>query len=433
MEDMARSHNTGSIYRRKRDGLLVVAVSWPDGSRRRKYVPKSFALLKGKAELWEANRLLSVLLAERDAGTDRPSRLTLAAWLHLWTAELAASDRVRASTLDAYSRVVKLHIIPALGAWPLADLSVAAVQGWVDGMRDRSAAHRLGILHGALDVAEGRGMVRRNVARWVKVADRPDFRATPLTAEQAGTLIRETRADWYGPLWALLLGTGVRLNEALGLGWDDFDGSSIAVRTQLARREVRVSLPFPHPSGGSKSAVGLTVDEDFRGHFTDASRSHRVGTQRIAPGSPEDSLRPRRKMAWVRVPWVKADRELERIALPPFASAALDTQRVRLATARRPTWGYHGHVFLSRRGLPPHRGPVELALSAACTRLGLPAVRVHDLRGTSLTILREQGVDEQTRMARAGHHTVAVARHYAQTVTAEDLAAAAALQEAIGG
>jgi integrase len=366
-----RGHREGSIYSRSSDGLLVVAVSWPDGSRRRRYVPRRF---EGKAATKEANRLLNVLMAERDAGTDRPSRLTLAEWLRSWIAELEASDRVRVSTVDAYRRVVELHLIPALGAWPLADLSVAAVQGWVDGMRDRSAAHRLGILHGALDVAEGRGMVRRNVARWVKVADRPDFRATPLTAKQAGVLIRETRDDWYGPLWALLLGTGLRLNEALGLGWDDFDGASIAVRTQLARRS---------------------------------------GT-------------------WVRVPWVKADRELERIALPPFASAALDAQRVRLAAARRPDWGYHGHVFLSRRGMPPHRGPVELALYAALERLGLPKVRIHDLRGTSLTILREQGIDEQTRMARAGHHTVKVARHYAQTVTAEDRAAAAALQEAIG-
>jgi hypothetical protein len=47
----------------------------------------------------------------------------------------------------------------------------------------------------------------------------------------------------------------------------------------------RVSLPFPHPEG-------LTVDEDFRGHLTDASRSLRVGTQRIAPGSPAPIVTP---------------------------------------------------------------------------------------------------------------------------------------------
>jgi integrase len=369
-----RSHREGSIYRRA-DGLLVVAVSWPDGSRRRKYVPKSFAKLKGNAELREANRLLGILMAERDAGADRPSRLTLAAWLHLWIDELAASDRVRQPSVERYASIVDLHIIPGLGAWPLADLSVAAVQGWVDGMRDRSAKQRLGVLHSALDVAEGRGMVRRNVTRWVAVAEPSDFRSGLLTAEQAAALVAGTRDDWYGPLWALLLGASLRINEALGLGWADFDGASIAVTTQLARRDG----------------------------------------------------------AWVRVPWVKADRELERIALPPFAVAALDTQRVRLAAARKPDWGYHGHVFLTPTGLPPHRSTVNPFLHAALKRLGLPQVRPHDLRGTSLTILREQGIDEQTRMSRAGHHSVAMARHYARTVTSEDVAAAAALQEAIGG
>jgi integrase len=365
-----RSHNEGSIYRRK-DGLLVVAVSWPDGSRRRRYVPLRFT---GKAETKEANRLLTVLMAEREAGSDRPSHLTLAEWLRSWIAELSASDRVRQPTLERYASIVERHIIPGLGAWPLADLSVAAVQGWVDGMRDRSAKQRLGVLHGALDVAEGRGMVRRNVTRWVAVATPSDFRAGLLTAQQAAALVSGTRDDWYGPLWALLLGASLRISEALGLGWDDYDGTSIAVTTQLVRRDG----------------------------------------------------------AWARVPWTKGGRELERIALPPFAVDALDTQRVRLAAARRPDWGYHGHVFLTRTGQPPHRQSVGPELHAALARLGLPQVRSHDLRHSSLTILRAAGIDEQTRMARAGHSTTENARHYAHTVTAQDRAAAAALQEAMG-
>ena len=374
MEDV-RSHNEGSIFRRRADGLLIAAVSWPDGTRRRRAVPRRFAKISRRAERKEAQRILAELLAERDAGTDRPSRLTLADFLRSWIAELRASDRVKGSTVDRYASIVERHVIPALGTWPLADLSVAAVQGWADGMRDRSAKQRLGILHGALDVAEGRGMVRRNVTRWVAVAERSDYRATVLTAEQTAALLEGTRDDWYGPLWALLLGSGLRLNEAHGLAWDDYDGRKIAIRAQLARR----------------------------------------------PGG------------WVRVPWVKAHRELERIALPSFVTVALDAQRVRLAGARRPEWGYHGLIFLSRRGLPPHQWPVSRELHAATVRLGLPTIRTHDLRHTSLTLLRAAGIDEATRMARAGHSTTTNARRYAHTLAAADEAAAAALQQVIGG
>ena len=64
----------------------------------------------------------------------------------------------------------------------------------------------------------------------------------------------------------------------------------------LAVISKRVSLPFPHPEG-------LAADEDFHGHLTDASRSHRPGTRGIAPGSPGHSVLPRhRDQAIVHAP-----------------------------------------------------------------------------------------------------------------------------------
>ena len=45
------------------------------------------------------------------------------------------------------------------------------------------------------------------------------------------------------------------------------------------------------------SRLGLADDQDFGGHSTDASRSHRLGTQSIAPGSPTPSVRPSHSLA----------------------------------------------------------------------------------------------------------------------------------------
>jgi integrase len=73
-----------------------------------------------------------------------------------------------------------------------------------------------------------------------------------------------------------------------------------------------------------------------------------------------------------------------------------------------------------------------MALADAAARLGLPPITPHTLRHTSLTLLRAAGVDEQTRQARAGHSTTENARRYAHTTTAEDRAAAAALERELG-
>jgi len=50
---------------------------------------------------------------------------------------------------------------------------------------------------------------------------------------------------------------------------------------------VRTSLPFPHRSAPTERRRGLTADQDYDGHSTDASRSLRSGTRSIAPDSSD--------------------------------------------------------------------------------------------------------------------------------------------------
>lgn len=373
MEDV-RGHNEGSIYRRERDGLTVVAVTWPDGSRRYRYLPKS---LTGRALTKAANAALVQLVAERDAGLGRAdSRLTLEGWLRMWLAEVGASPRFRPATQRYYAMVATQHIIPTLGGYSLRALGAGAIQTWLDGMTaaPRTVQHRRDVLRRALNVALRRRLVTYNAALGAELPKVPVKAPETLTAEQCAALIAGTRRDWYGPLWALLLGTGLRISEALGLAWDDVDGDTIRVTRQLANRDGQ----------------------------------------------------------WVRVP-LKASRLQEGIALPVFAAAALRRHRLRMATARTADWTHFGHVFVTAKGRPPQASRVALELAGACKRLGLPRMTPHALRHTSLTILRAAGIDEQTRMARAGHSTTSMARHYAHTVSAEDRAAADALQRVIGG
>ena len=54
-----------------------------------------------------------------------------------------------------------------------------------------------------------------------------------MSEDQAKRLIEATRGSDLGALWALMVTTGLRRGEALGLRWADYDGESMTVTSQL--------------------------------------------------------------------------------------------------------------------------------------------------------------------------------------------------------
>lgn len=362
LEPPLRGHHEGSIFRRKRDGKWTAAVSMRNGRRREK-----------QAEWFDNSRerakeLLRELLEERDAELDIPSRKwTVASYLRSWLADVEA--HARPATFVVYRGVVEHHIIPALGSTMLDRLGPAAIQRWLDSldMAPATVAKMRAVLRTALNAAVRRRKLVRSPMDGTDPIRVPEHRAATLTAEQAGVLIAGTAADELGALWALLLASGLRISEALALTWADFDGRSIAVRYQLARRDGQ----------------------------------------------------------WVRVP-LKAARNVERVALPAFASEALTAHKARGGRDL-------GLCFLTPDGRPLSEQQALNALHAAEKRLGLPRVGLHDLRHSSLTILADAGIPEDVRMRRAGHSTTAMSRHYVHGAEAADRVAADALESAIGG
>jgi integrase len=226
-----RGHNEGSIFRRKRTGKWTAAVSmqgrrverqaeWHDNCRDR------------------AKEILRELLEQRDAELDTPARkLTLAAYLRSWLADM--EGRVRPSTIVVYRGACENHIIPALGSLTLDRLGPTAIQRWLDSLEYGPAtiAKLRAVLRAALNTAVRRRKIVRSPMMGTESAVIPVRRAATLSAAQAGALIDGTAADELGPLWALLLASGLRISEALALTWDHFDGKAIIVRYQLARRD----------------------------------------------------------------------------------------------------------------------------------------------------------------------------------------------------
>ena len=153
------------------------------------------------------------------------------------------------ATFAQYQGIAKHQIIPKLGKIKARDLTRSRVDRWLrdlenshyireNGKPVRYSANTLRLcrvtLGGALQWAMREGIVTRNVAREAAPpGGRPRPEKHAMTEDQAMRLIESSRGTPYGALWALLITTGLRRGEALGLRWQDFDGETIMVTSQI--------------------------------------------------------------------------------------------------------------------------------------------------------------------------------------------------------
>ena len=68
----------------------------------------------------------------------------------------------------------------------------------------------------------------------------------------------------------------------------------------------------------------------------------------------------------------------------------------------------HDLVFARAEGGPRHPDRTAAAFREAVARLGLPAIRLHDLRHTWVTLALEAGVHPKVVQERLGHANVSI-------------------------
>lgn len=201
----------------------------------------------------EANRKLRAAMADSAKATRAADSPTLDWWAARWLA--TSAQRVRPATIRSYRQTMTRHVLPDLGAWPLADLRPSDVERWTAslsarGLAPSSVALCRRVLAACLADAERDGRVTRNVAR---LSHAPKVEGTTrrraLTAAEARALLELARDDPdAGLLVSLALGTGARVGELLALDWSDIDleAGIVTIRGSRSRSGV----------GPTKSAKG---------------------------------------------------------------------------------------------------------------------------------------------------------------------------------
>jgi integrase len=207
----------------------------------------------GFASRREAEAGLRSVLSRMDTGNYvSPSGLSLDDYLtHRWLPSIKTT--IRASTHASYSRIVRLHIVPRLGAVKLQALDPMMLnefygallrEGRVDRpgpLSVRSVRYVHAVLHRALRDAMRWQLLTRNVT---EAADPPKQNTVmrPLMRTWSAETLREfltaCEGDRKQPAWLLLARTGMRRGEVLGLSWDDVDLETAQLAARLAPASV---------------------------------------------------------------------------------------------------------------------------------------------------------------------------------------------------
>ena len=367
-----RANNEGTLYYREDRRRWCAQVSL-EGRRLTKY-----ARSQSECRDWIKETIRKIGNGLTFTGT----QVTLEQYMPAWLDGKALSQRPQ--TVVQYRQIASQHILPLLGRLRLQEIQPPHLnrlyltkQEEGRGARTVQLIHT--VLHCILKQAVRDGILGRNPADGVQ---RPKVEQTEmhiLSEEQAQRLVIASQNTRYGMLFYLALMTGMREGELLGLKWSDLDWTKGMLHIQRQLQHTKglgcVLVPPKTKAGRRQIKLGLeTLD--------------RLATHR-------DQL------------------ELQR-------------------AATRERWEENGLIFPNTLGKPMSLKHMYLEFKSMLKENGLPNIRFHDLRHTSLSFLLDSGMPVNTVQQRAGHSKASVTTDtYGHSMGHSEDEAAARIEEMI--
>jgi integrase len=274
-----RNNPTGHVERRGDAWRVVVEASHDSATRRRRRIVRSGLGYR------QAHRELRRLLTELEEQTYvEPSRVSVAGYLEDWLQ--SHSMVAAANTLEVYGHQVRAYVVPHIGAIPLQDLTPTDLDHLYAGLLQSGRRDGSGLalktvrnvhvmLHRALEDAVEHDRIRRNPAARAKPptarrARMPAARRRTWSRKEAEAFLSFVADDRLRALYVLVLTTGLRRSEVLGLSWAhvDLHEGQLAVVQALVEVDHRPTLkPFPKTARSRRRIAldGVTTRE-LRAH-----------------------------------------------------------------------------------------------------------------------------------------------------------------------
>jgi integrase len=334
---------SGEIIARSPDSWLIRLYQGRDPATRRRRYLNK--TVRGDRPAAEAE--LAGLLAQIPSRPRASSKLDeyVDWWLYA-----AVDGRLRSKTARDYRKMLDRYVRPELGRIRLDRLQPLDIQSLLVGMTSRGLSPRTvrythAVLHSALGQARRWKLLTENPAIEMPLprAERNEFRV--FTPEEARRFVAACREDSEALVFLIALTTGLRPSEYLALRAGDFD------------------------PGRSALTITRTVE--------------------------------RNKGSW-RFAETKRPRSRRRVAVPNEVAELL---RTRMASDHP---GADRLLFRSSTHGPLHeRNLVQRVFKPLLQRVGLPNIRLYDLRHSFATLALRQGVPPRIVSEQLGHASVA--------------------------
>jgi integrase len=348
----------GHVHRRGKTWSYVVDVGRDPATGRRRQHTKGGFPTKKTAE----SALNEALGAVGSGSFVARDPQTVAEWIDRWL--ISMEPKIGPSTLCDYGK--GLHRVrDHLGHVKLQDLKPLDVEAlYAELLRE---GHRYGgglspktvrnlhiALRRSLADAERFGLVTRNVAALVKAPVPPRAELRTWTPDETRTFLASVEGDRLAAAWRLLIATGMRRGELLGLRWAVVDLKNSRVQINRSLSVVGNELVWSAPKTARSRRI-VSIDAET----TRALQTHRK-------------------------------RQLE--------------ERV----AAGEEWTDNDLVFCNQLGKEQHPDRFSRAFTQAERRAGVPMIRLHDLRHTWATLALQAGVHPKVVSERLGHATTSI-------------------------
>lgn len=343
---------SGSIRQRKNglwEGRYMVGYKDDGGIKSHSIYGKS------KREVRE--KLNAILTEIQTNNYIEPSQTTVKEWLKVWLTEYKIN--VRHSTWTKYQEHIEQHLNPLIGDVRLDKLTIPQIQKAynhllrVRGLSPKSVKNIHGVLHGALEQAKVNGYLRINPSDGVVLprVEKPILKT--MDSQDVTAFLQAIRGDFYEyPLFVSLF-TGLREGELLGLTWDcvDFEHGSLLINKQHGR--TRYETEF---------------------HFSELKTGH---SRTLTPANAVMEVLQMQKQR--QTDWAE------------MAGAAWDNPE--------------NLVFTNELGRYINNKTLYMNFKRIAKNLGMPTMRLHDLRHTFAVNSLQAGDDIKTVQENLGHTT----------------------------